>query len=234
MSMPTLSSATLARILAEVQKNPEISTANATYVSRLIQNAAHWIAAECRLPRFPELSRGYAKSAVSPGTYLTALATNELWVSVNGSTLQKVSVTLANCDSGVNTAAELQTQIRAVSVVGFEEVAVAYDATSGAEYYTITSGRYGESSQIFLSFNDWYEDVCRTMLLTSEYGGTAYRGGTRDDELEALCALVVETMYAKVGAEGLQSASLPGGISFSSQDLDRGARSLLYSKRRMW
>ena len=221
-------------ILTRVQSNPNISTDNATYVNELIERAKEFIVRECNLPRFPDLCQGYSKSNTSAGTDLSALDTEDLEVSVNGSGYYTISLTLANCTTGALTAAELQTQIRAEDVAGFEEVTVAYDSDDGT--YTITSGRYGEDSAINVTFLEDYEDVCRSMKLSPEYGGTEYPGMADSDAAEDLAVMVTEAMYNRLSIEGMGFGMTSFGTQFNvgNLGLDPAALALLRSLRRPW
>jgi len=160
---------------------------------------------------------------------LTALATNQLVVYVNGVGDYTVELTLASCTSGAATAAELQTQIRAVDAVGFEEVTVAY----GTEY-TITSGRFGEDSSVSLTFTDGYEDVARALKLGPTYGGTELPGSAVDEVLESAAVSQVEIMYRKLGVEGFKSGAVPWGVSFTMHDMDPNVMDTLNNKRGLW
>ena len=135
-------------ILSRVQTNPEIGTDNATYVAELVTRAKDFIVDECHLPIFPELLQGKAVSAASATEDNTGLDSNKISIAVNNGGWQELELTLANCDTGINTAAEMQTQIRAVDIDQYDEVTVAFSGTQ----YTITSGRYGEDSAINFAF----------------------------------------------------------------------------------
>jgi len=225
-------------ILSRVQTNPEISTtfpngsSNTNYLNELTAGVQQFVCDYCRFPRWPELSQGYSKSNTSAGTDLTALSSNELWIAVNGSDYYEVNPTLANCDSGANTATELQTQIRAVDSTkyGFDEVTVAYAGTQ----YTITSGRYGEDSTIHVTFSEDEKDVCQTLKLTTLYGGTEYPGMAANDRAEDAAVRIVEMLYARAGVEGFSSVSAPHGVSVAIESIPDIVLVQLNYMRRLW
>lgn len=222
-------------ILTRVQANPEISTNNGAYVTELIARAKQFIVEYCQLLVYPSLSQGYSKSKVTPGTDFQALTTNALMVSLNGDTFQEVEPTLANMDTGDNAAAELQTVIRALDDDdGYSEVTVVYDSSSGAEYYTFTAGRYGEGSSFNILFEEENKHVAQTGKLTPAYGGTEVVGGKQDDELDNACVMLIEQLYNKASMEGMKSASMLGGLSFTEHDLDPRVASTLQARRRLW
>ena len=227
MSMSTTKQTAL---YAQLADNPEIDTANITFIKRLVTRAGDWIVSTCHLPRYPELAQGYSKSMVTPTEDLTGLATNVVEVSVNESAAQEITIDLANCDTGAHTAAELQSCIQAIDENYYDEVTV----TFADSYYTITSGRYGEWSAINVTFGEDYKDVAQYMQLSPDYGGTEVYGSADDDEIDALCVMLVETLYSKIGVEGIQSGTVPDGLAFSEAALDPRVRMLLQSKRRGW
>lgn len=226
--MSELSATKAAAILVTVQKNPEISTENATYVARLIDECATWIVGFCHLSGYNELCQGTTTSGASPNTDITDAATNKLSVSVNGSGFFDIEPVLASCDTGSNIATELQSKIRAIDSDGFDEVTVAY----ADSLYTATSGRYGESSSVEFSSVTNYRDVVRELKLTPMYGAVSKVGGMLDEQLDQALVSLVEIVYAKVGAEGLERVSLTGGLSFSSKDLPKRLKSTLVNIRR--
>lgn len=217
-------------VLSRVQLNPEILTANTAYVTDLVARVENFIVSHCHLSQFPSLSQGYSKSNTSATEDISGLATNEIVVNVNGASAETVALTLANCISGAATATELQTQIRAVDVVGFEEVTVAYSGTQ----YTITSGRYGAASSIVVTFADGYEDVARAMKLSPTYGGTELPGSEVNAVLEDAAVMQVEIMYRKLGVEGFKSGAVPWGVSFTMHDMDPVVKDILNNNRGLW
>ena len=222
-------------ITTRIQANPEISTNNSAYITELVDRGKQYIVEYCNLPRYPALAQGYSKSAVTPSTDLTSISTNAFWISVNGGDFKEAIITLSRCNTGSNTAAEFQTVVRALDADnGFGEVTVAYDSTSSAEYYTFTSGRYGEGSAVVITFNEDYKQVAQNAKLSLDYGGTEFVGGAQDDELDNACVMVVEAMYNKMGAEGFQSISLLGGLSFSDYEIAPRTLSILNARRRLW
>ena len=224
-----MSSTKKAALLAEIQKNPEISTNNASYVGRLIDGAEQFIVLECRLPRYPELMQGTSTSAASPSTDLTGIDTNTVYVDVNYMGATEITLTLANCDSGANTAAEMQTQIRAADVDSFDEVTVSY----ASSLYVITSGRYGEDSAINVTFDEDYKHVAQAMKLGPTWGGTEVSGSAEDSPVDALLIRLVETKYVQMSVEGVASGGLLGGVSFSMHDIDPDVARLIRNRRRI-
>lgn len=221
-------------VLSRIQANPDIGTANATYVSNVVDMSKRIIAKLCHLPRFPELSQGYAKSNTSAGTDLSALDTNSIYVAANGSGWTDVSLTLANCTTVTATAAELQAQIRAEdNDYGFDEITVAYSESD--TQYTVTSGRYGEASSVNFSFDTGFEDVARTLKLSPDYGGTEEVGGKLDEELEDAAVLLAEWIYRRLGVEGAKSATVQGGPTISDADImnHQWLGPLICSRRRL-
>jgi hypothetical protein len=217
-------------ILSRIQANPEISTDNPNYVNELITRAKDFIIDECHFPIFPELAQGYSKSKAAATEDLTGLATNSIWISANGSGLEEIELTLANCTTGANTAAELQTQIQASDTDGFDEVTVAFADTQ----YTITSGWYGETSSITVWFDTDNKAVAQAMKLTPRYGGTEEVGSEYNAQIESLTVKLVEVLYEKAGIEGLTSGTIPGSISFAMADLDPDIRRGIKDHARIW
>ena len=230
----TVTAALTTTIGARVQKNPEILVQSPTFVADLVTRAQDFIVDYCNLPLYPALAKGYSKGSIQPTVNLSALSTNKIWISVNGGSFYEVNPTLANCTSGAATAAELQTQIRAVDAYGFDEVTVTYTSTSGADYFQITSGRYGEGSRIHVDFTEDYKHVPQAMGLGPGYGGTERQGSEVDDQLDTAAVLLVEILYRKVGVEGAKSGSVPDGVGFTAHDIDPGLRSMLNVHRRLW
>lgn len=192
-----------------VQLNPEILTDDATYVARLVELAREFVRGYCNLPRFPELSQGYSKTSATATTDISGLSSNVLWLSVNGSARVSLSLDLAACTTLANTAAELQTKIRAVanSYYGFDEVTV----TSGSGAITITSGRYGEGSVINVLFEELTKQVAQALKFSPTFGGTEYPGMAEDAGLVQATASLVEQMYRRMGVEGMQSFGMHQG-----------------------
>ena len=223
-----------AALLARVQLNPEIGSADATYVAELVTRAANDLVTFCYLPRYPELAAGYTQSAASPSTDISALSTSKLWLSLNGQHPIEVNLTLAGLTTGAAIASHLQTQIQAIASrgFGFDEVTVTY----ASSLYTITSGRYGEDSSVRVSFNEDYKHVAKALKLTPIYGGIEVKGASERAEADDAVVAMVEVLYRKLGMEGAQSGSLPCGNSFSmfADELSGNARRILYSMRRLW
>ena len=221
-------------ITTRVNLNPEILTQNASFVADLVTRAQDFIVEYCNLTLFPALAAGYSKGKTQPTVNLSSLTTNQIYISVNGGSYYEVNPTLASCTNGANTAAELQSKIRAVDADGFDEVTVTYSPTSGADYFLITSGRYGEGSSIRIAWNEDYKHVAQAMLLSPPFGGIEKCGSTADDQLDTAAVMLVEILYRKIGVEGAKSGSVPDGVGFTVHDLDPTLKAMLNAKRRLW
>ena len=217
-------------ITSRIQANPEIGSNNGSYVTELIARAKQHITGSCHLPAFPELAQGNAVSAASPSEDISGASSNKFLISVNGSGFYEVEITLGSLNSGAAIATELQTEIRAIDVDGFDEVTVAF----ADSLYTITSGRYGEFSSIVFSFYEDYKHVCQSLKLSTDYGSIETPGALGNDELETACVMLVERMYVDLGAEGLESGSFPNQGSFKKFAKDPYLSSLLSNNRRMF
>jgi len=216
-------------ILSRVQSNPQIGTENSAFVSELIERCKSYVKSYCNLTAFPELSRGTYVSGSTPSTNISTITSNEILVGVNGSSMVAISLDLTVCTSGNAIATELQSKINAVGLDhGFDEVTVSY----ANSLYTISSGRYGDSSKIRITFNDQYKHLAQSLKLSVAYGGTFYDGASDIPALQDACVMLVEMKYRQLGLEGLQSGSIPGGVSFSLNDLDPTVKLLLARYRR--
>ena len=220
-------------ILTRVQSNPDIGTTNAAYVAELITRAQDFITKFCRYPSFPELSQGYSKSATGASTDISAIDSNTLYVSVNGTAYRTITLDLSACESGADIATELQTQIRAASSdYGYDEITVAYDSDS--TQYTITSGRYGLPSKVGISFDNDNKHVCQNLKLTASFGGTEVCGNVDNDSMQDACVMLTEMKYRQLGLEGVKQGSVPSGVSFTAHDLDPTLKTLLTANRRLF
>lgn len=221
-------------VLTRVQLNPEITTDDSSFVTDLVTRAQSFVTSYCNLPRFPEAAPGYSKSGASAAEDLTGIASNTLCIYLNGSQRVDVAVTLANCTTGLLTAAELQAAIRAASDsdYGFDEVTV----TFADGQYTLASGRYGEDSTVFISFFESTKHLARAMKLSPVFGGTEYPGSAVDLPIEDVTVQIVEQLYRKLGVEGLQQYSLHQGEfnGAAYAHLDPVVMSVLRSRRRLW
>lgn len=74
--------------------------------------------------------KGASLSDESPSTDISGGSDNKLKIQVDGDTAEEITLTLVNCDSGTNTAAELQTKIQAL---GGNKASVTAEYT-GARY----------------------------------------------------------------------------------------------------
>lgn len=219
-------------ILSRVQSNPEIGNSNSPYVTDLVNRAKNFICSYCNLPLFPEQAKGFTRSATDAATDLSMLDSNTLLVSVNGSPFVQVSLSLDDCDSGESTAAELQDVINEVSsTFGFDEVTVSFDEDTGQ--YTLTSGRYGTDSSVRVTFDENTKAVCRALSLSPLYGAVEKPGAFDNEALIDAAVMLVEMKYRQLGLEGLQSGSIPGGVSFSAHDLDPTIQAILHAHRRI-
>lgn len=223
-------------VLTRVQLNPEIGSDDSSFVTDLVARAQNFVTSYCNFPRFPSLSQGYSQSRASVSTDISGASTNSFYIWLNGSPRVDVALTLANCDSGANIATEMQAQIRAASDTdyGFDEVTVAWDGT--ATQYTITSGRYGESSTVILGFDEQEKHVCQLLGLTPQYGGVQYPGMAAIPEIEDATVEIVEQLYRKVGVEGLASYELHQGEfnGMAQAVLDPLTLRRLHAYRRLW
>jgi len=205
-------------IITRVQSNPEIGTDNATYVAELIVRCTNHIKSFCKVEGF-EKAVGYLVSGVSPSTDISGIDSNHLYISVNYNDWTSINLTLANCTTGEKIATELQTQIQAITDsnnFGFSEVTVTYADSK----YTITSNRYGDDSLIEFSADSDTVDTIRALKLSSSYGADHHNGSSDINPLIDACVSMVEMQYRKLGLEGMQSGSIPGGVSFSAADVN--------------
>jgi hypothetical protein len=187
-------------ILELVQASADIATNDAAHVANLIEVAQRLVAAYCGLPVFPSLSQGYSMGRAGAETNLSGLAHNGFSVSVGGSLYETAELTLANCTTGALTAAEMQTQIRAIAPADstlkflFATVTVAYNATSGR--YTVTAPTWGRTSWVNLGVDaDDNVDVIQALGLTPLFGGIERQGAYEDDRLNGMVAALVVDAY---------------------------------------
>ena len=225
-----LSTSKASALLTRGQLNPEMGTDTQSHVEDLSQRAAGDLVSEARLPRYPELSKGYSKSVAGASEDISGIASNSLLVSVNGSLWITVEPTLASCNTGDNCATELQSIIRAESTEGFDEVTVAFAGTQ----YTATSGRYGEASAVNFSWlSEDSKHVALELGLSPDYGGTEVAGMAAREEADDFVVEATEILYRKVGLEGIESGTVPGDISFKlyADELSPSARRMLANMR---
>jgi len=185
------------RITALVQAVADISTSDTAHVSGLIDRAMQYAVAYCHLGSFPDSLQGYSVGAATPTTDISGLGDNEFYIAVNGSPFVICELTLASCTTGALTAAEMQTQIRALYDSGttlyeeFVEVTATY-ATTG---FVVTSGRFGPDSVIRLSHDAAAPEVARALKLGTAYGGYARHGSTTNMALEHVVSTIVADVY---------------------------------------
>ena len=191
-----------ADILTLVQSAPDISTNNATWVNTLIEKAKAQIELFCNLPAFPVHSQSTSVSGASATENISGLAENTLWVSLNGDTAQEITLTLASCTTGTTTAAQLQTQLRAVDDenegTDFQWVAITATWNATTTKYTVTNPAYGEGYSIGILFDAAEYHVAQAMKLGPVFGGVETAGTDRDQALEHVCAQMVIDAYRAV------------------------------------
>lgn len=186
------------RILAIVQKAPDISTNDSAYVTSTVGQAMQFVSTYCCLPRFPDDAAGASASAVGAATDISALTSDSLLVGINTRALTEINLTLADCTTGNATAAELQIQIRAIAPENYyyAGVTVAYSATT--TQYTITSPVFGIDSEVHVAFkvSEWH--VAHALKVGTAFGGTETVGSARSDELEAVAAQMAINAYRRI------------------------------------
>lgn len=188
-------------ILSLVQASADISTSDAAHVANLIELAQRMVAAYCCLEAFPSLRAGYAQGRADAETDLSGLSHNGFQIAVGGSLWQSGELTLANCTTGALTAAELQTQIRAISPSDsrlaflFSGVTVAYNSTTGQ--YLLTAPTWGRGSSIQFGAVDADDnvDVAQALGLSPLFGGVERFGAEEDERLNGLVAALVVDAY---------------------------------------
>lgn len=216
-------------ILERVQ---HLSPDSSSYLEDLVDRAKSFVVAFCRLPAYPESRYGYCLGGEDALEALTGLSTATFFVAVNGSGFRPASILLADCTGGEATANALQTAIRSVSTeFGFDEVAVSFDSSSSR--YLAQSGRIGTASEVYFGFEESAKHVAMATRLAREFGAYTEKGGSLNPALEDATVALVETMYRKLGLEGLQSGSIPGGVSFNAHDIDPWILSILLANRKL-
>jgi hypothetical protein len=190
-------------ILALVQAAPDIGTDNGDYVASLISKAERYITARCGLDSFPLLSRGVSESGMEASEDLSALSSETLLVSIDGSPWRSISIDASACTTGVATAAHLQAAIRAASASGsaisdfaFEAAEATWDAAETR--YRVKSPTYGERSVVLFNAEGDGIALLHALKLTSSFGGSERRGTESCEALEAICAQFVIDAYRAV------------------------------------
>jgi hypothetical protein len=206
-----LSVAKQAAILATVKLNPEvIGSDDDAFLSEVIRRCGVWLAQICGFKQYPEAVGGIVIGGAAPLTDLSAIDSGIVYVRVGESPYMLATVDTAEMQTGADAATELQRAIRAVDYPGFGDVVV----TFATGIYTVSSSRIGPGSNI--SFDAGINtQVASAMRLTKEYGATVEPGALPLPEFDAMVAHLVTAEYRTVGLEGLQSGSVPGGISFA-------------------
>ncbi len=217
-------------LLVLLQANPDILTADSSYVGQLLDRAIEWMVSRLKFTRYPELAQGYSQSGASPSTDISGINTNELEISVNGSLRVIITPTLSSMATGADIATELQRVIRADSSDGFDEVTVAF----ADSLYTITSGRNGAGSSIILGFTETNKAVAQNLKFTPEFGGVEFPGMEAQVEVDGLVVGLTEHYYRMIGIEGAAAASVPGGVNVSNIGIPKWILSGMNAKRRLW
>lgn len=186
------------RILAIAQKAPDISTNDSAYVSSLIGQAQDFIRSFCQLERFPDQAQGTSVSAAGATEDISGLAENSIYLDFTGDGYTEILPTLANCNGGDETAAELQSTIRAKFDEQWLWASAAVTWDSDATTYTITSPSYGPDSVVHVSFatNKWH--VAEALKIGPLFGGTETPGSYQNDPLEAIAAQMVINAYRRI------------------------------------
>jgi len=113
-------------------------------------------------------------------------------ISIDGDTAEEITIDLAACTSGANTAAEMQTKIRALGGAK-ANVTVAFAATK----YTITSGTAGTDSAVVVA-NAPAGNIAEELKIGAANGGTETAGtGDAANIAAATAAEVAAAIVAK-------------------------------------
>lgn len=228
-----MTAAKKAEILTRVQLNPEIGTASASYVGDLIDIAANTLMGMTGLPRYPELSQGFARGADGASVDISSIESNEIHVAVNTAGFVSIVLTLANGVNGLTIAAELQAQIRAVSDTdGFDEVTVAFDSDNTR--YTATSGRYGQRSQVRFRFDEAKKHVAQALGLSPDYGGIRVLGFVAKDGADDIVTYMTTVLFRKAGIEGSKTGAIPGDFTFEEWEFTPHMKMQISDLTRLW
>lgn len=227
--MSALSSAKVAAILAKVQLNPEILTDNQTFIESRIDAAAEFLVNAVGLRRYPELVQGYSQSSASPSEDITALATSEILISVDGGLWYTIELDVTGLNSGAAIASALQTEIRAIDEGSYKFTVVSF--ASGV--YTITSPTYGEDSSVYVEQVTDYEDLANALGLSPIYGGIEIEGGEYLPLWDDMVVRLVQHWFNQIGVEGMKSQSVPGSGSYTEHDIDPIVKSFIVDNRRL-
>lgn len=227
-----------ADILASVQAAADILTDDATYIADLIERAKRFLKQTCQLVEFPLHSQGTSVSGASATEDISGLSAATFGISLHGSPFFEVTLTLANCDSGANTAAEMQTQIRAVDTGGtsdnfvWDNVTVAFATTK----YTITDVTFGADSEVNVSFEADEYHVAQATKLGPTFGGIETRGTERSLDLEQVCAQMVIDAYRRIhlsAGDYEDAASRDAVLKEAFRTMDADTRKLALANRRI-
>ena len=223
-----------ADILAEVLKIPDLTDADQTHLNLLIDNAVETVISRRNVSVFPFLSQGTSTSGASPSTDLQSEANNTFWISIDGSLTAEIELTLANCDSGSNTAAEMQTQIRDAFSAGsaeydlFSRVTVAY----ADSLYVITSPTYGNRSRVRISWEAGEADVAAALKLSAAWAGVELPGASADAVAFTATVRLVENAYRRyLMAPEIYEDTPQAAVARAYKELDELTRGQINSGR---
>jgi len=144
-----------------------------------------------------EATAGSSISGADPGLDIHLETDNAFMISVDGDDPEKVELVLANCTSGAATAAEMQTQIRALT--GKKAlVTVDYDSTAPGKY-AILSPTLGTDSEVVVT--DSLTLNIAEELKIGEANGGVETGGTGDcgDITAVTCDELVTLLTGDLG-----------------------------------
>lgn len=208
-----------------------IGTEDSLYVNELIQQGKDFIKQFCSLDSFPENTQGYLISNTSASTDISDLYSSSFWISANGYGGEEVNLTLTDLTSGSLIASAIQTAIRNLNNHTYDEITCTFDSSNNQ--YTITSGRFGESSNIHVYFQEDSKHVCEALKLSKEFGAKEFVGGNEDDELTTALVQLVTIWYRRRGIEDTYQGSTQGISWTRHQKLTPELNSILLSKRRL-
>lgn len=228
-----MSTTKTASILANVQANIEVTddSDQTAFLTILIDGAARWLTEEIGHIRYPELSQGFSVSGAAASVDISSESTDRLLVSLDGDGFQDLVIVLANCTTGLLTAAEIQTQLRAVGTGVYKFATVTFDATDTT--YTITSPTFGKHSMVNVSSDEDLEHVAVALKLSPEWGGTEYNGGTQLDSIDHMVELLVTSQFNQIGVEGMESFNVPGEGSYKVSDTPPSVLRYIHNHRKL-
>lgn len=154
-------------------------------------------------------SHGASVSGADPATDISGGTDNKLQISADGDTAGEIALTLANCSSGANIAAELQSKIQAL---GGNKAGVTVQYQDGL--YVITSPTNTALSAVVIT-NGTTDDVANDLKLGMANGGTETRGGE-----QTVCN------------EAIYNANAPGDIKIGDTAADEELLAWVYAMPR--